>query len=74
MNAKEEVRAATRSPFTWVSALMISSAMPSLKYSFSFSALRLTKGRTAMAWRSSSADARDGTRMCESAALTVPWG
>ena len=38
----------TFKPFTVVRALIISSVMPSLKYSFSGSALILTKGRTAM--------------------------
>ena len=48
LNAKDEVRAATRSAWILVSALMISSAMPSVKYSFSGSALMLTNGRTAI--------------------------
>jgi hypothetical protein len=43
----DEVRAMTRRPGSRVSALMISSANPSLKYSFSLSALRLANGRTA---------------------------
>ena len=38
----------TFKPSTVVRALIISSVMPSLKYSFSGSALILTKGRTAM--------------------------
>jgi hypothetical protein len=48
LNAKEDVRAMTFKPFTVVRALIISSVIPSLKYSFSGSALILTKGRTAM--------------------------
>ena len=35
LNANDEVRDATRSACTFESALMISSAMPSVKYSFS---------------------------------------
>ncbi|WP_323757095.1 hypothetical protein [Roseivirga sp.] len=38
----------TFKPFTVVRALIISSVMPSLKYSFSGSALIFTKGRTTM--------------------------
>ena len=45
---KEEVRDATRSALTLLRALMISSAMPSLKNSFSGSLLILTKASTAM--------------------------
>jgi hypothetical protein len=45
---KEEVRPITRSPSTWASALRISSAIPSEKYSCSLSELRLTNGSTAM--------------------------
>jgi hypothetical protein len=47
LNAKAEVRAATRSPDTLPSAVMSSSVIPSAKYSFSRSGLRLVKGRTA---------------------------
>ena len=49
MNAKQEVREATWIPGTFASALMISSVIPSLKYSFSGSALMLASGSTAMA-------------------------
>jgi hypothetical protein len=48
LKAKDEVRAATRSAWIFDSALMISSATPSVKYSFSASALMLTNGSTAM--------------------------
>ena len=49
LKAKEEVREATCTPGTLASALMISSVIPSLKYSFSGSALMLVSGRTAIA-------------------------
>ena len=48
LNAKADVRAITLSPGIRVSSLMISSARPSLKYSFSLSALKLANGRTAI--------------------------
>ncbi len=48
LKANEEVRDATRSAWILVKALMMSSATPSLKYSFSASLLMLTKGSTAM--------------------------
>ena len=48
LNANADVRAITFSSSTCASALMISSARPSAKYSFSGSALRLAKGRTAI--------------------------
>src|SRR5687767_13529275 len=47
LNANEDVRDATRSPCTFDSALMISSAIPSAKYSFSASALMFANGSTA---------------------------
>ncbi len=47
-SANADVRDATRSPATRVSASMSSSVMPSLRYSFSGSGLALTNGRTAM--------------------------
>jgi hypothetical protein len=43
-----DVRAATRRPASWVSALMMSSEMPSEKYSFSGSPLMLANGSTAI--------------------------
>ena len=46
--ANTEVRAGTFSPLTLASALISSSVIPSLKYSFSGSSLMLTKGRMAM--------------------------
>ena len=49
LEREAEVRAATRSPGTRASALESSSVIPSLKYSFSRSGVRLTKGRTAIA-------------------------
>ena len=49
LKANAEVREATRRPSTRVSALISSSVMPSLKNSFSGSALMLTNGRTATA-------------------------
>ena len=48
LKAKDDVLAVTWRPSTRVSALMSSSEMPSLKNSFSGSALMLTKGSTAM--------------------------
>src|SRR5262245_49306070 len=47
LKANDEVRAATRRPDTLDSAVIKSSEMPSLKYSFSLSELMLTKGNTA---------------------------
>ena len=46
LNANDEVREATCKPGTLASALMISSVIPSLKYSFSGSALMLASGST----------------------------
>ena len=43
----DDVRAATRRSGSCTSALMISSVMPSLKYSFSASLLMLANGNTA---------------------------
>jgi len=43
-----DVRLITLSPSTGASTVRISSVIPSLKYSFSGSALRLAKGRTAI--------------------------
>src|ERR1700746_2394813 len=48
LNANADVREATRNACALLNALMISSAMPSLKYSFSGSALMFTNGRTAI--------------------------
>ena len=48
LKKKEEVLEVTFSSFILAKALMISSVIPSLKYSFSESELILTKGRTAM--------------------------
>src|SRR4029453_14482289 len=48
LNAKLEVRAGTRRPFNREKAIIRSSVRPSLKYSFSWPELMLTKGRTAM--------------------------
>ncbi len=45
---KAEVRAVTRRSLSFVRALMISSARPSLKYSFSLSELRFRNGSTAI--------------------------
>jgi len=50
LNWNEEVRPATLRSFTCASALRISSAMPSEKYSLSLSALMFTNGSTAMAF------------------------
>jgi hypothetical protein len=55
LKAKEEVREATWMPGTLARALMISSVIPSLKYSFSGSALMLARGRTAIALRAAAA-------------------
>ena len=48
LNANDEVRDATRSERTALNALMISSVIPSLKYSFSGSALMFRNGSTAI--------------------------
>ena len=48
LKAKVDVRDATPSDLIFESALMISSAMPSVKYSFSGSLLVLVKGSTAI--------------------------
>ena len=48
LNANDDVRDATRSALIVVSALMISSAMPSVKYPFSRSALMSANGSTAI--------------------------
>ena len=48
LNENDELRAATRRPSICPSALMISSEMPSLKNSFSVSALKLANGNTAI--------------------------
>ena len=61
LNANEDVRAATRSALIFVNALMISSAIPSLKNSFSGSLLMLTKARTAMLFCGMSETAADET-------------
>ena len=66
LKAKEEVREATCMPGTLARALMISSVMPSLKYSFSGSALMLASGRTAMALRAAGRAASDRS-------ATVAW-
>ena len=50
LNWNEEGRPATLRSFTCASALRISSAMPSEKYSLSLSALMFTNGSTAMAF------------------------
>ena len=57
-----EVRAATRRFGSWVNALMISSEIPSEKYSFSGSPLMLAKGSTAMERSSSVLDAPFASR------------
>src|SRR5262249_4679683 len=48
LNENADVRAATCSPGSCASALMISSEMPSEKYSFSASPLMLANGNTAI--------------------------
>ena len=48
LNANADVRAITFNPGMRVSALMISSARPSPKYSLSLSALRFSNGKTAI--------------------------
>src|SRR5207249_9485465 len=47
-NAMDDVRAATRRPASWASALLISSAIPSLRYSNSGSPLGFANGKTAI--------------------------
>ena len=56
LNANDELRAATRSPRTWLSTVMISSVTPSAKYSFCGSGLRLTNGSTAIDGPGAAAD------------------
>src|SRR5215471_7987489 len=56
LNENEEVRAATFKSSIFASAFNSSSANPSQKYSFSASALMLTKGRTAIDGLSASCD------------------
>jgi len=53
LKANADVRDATCRPDTLDSAVIRSSVMPSLKYSFSLSELMLTKGKTATDLRSS---------------------
>src|SRR4030095_4052673 len=60
LNENDEVRAATRRPSICPSALMISSEMPSLKNSFSASALKLANGNTAIAGASMTGVETDG--------------
>jgi len=48
LNAKADMRAITLRPGIWSSALMISSASPSLNHSWSLAALMSAKGRTAI--------------------------
>lgn len=48
LNANDEVLAITFKPSVEVSAFIISSVIPSLKYSFSTSLLLFTNGNTAM--------------------------
>ena len=60
LNANEDVRAATRSASTFVSAWMISSLRPSLRYSLSFSWLRFRNGSTAIDGPPSGARAAGG--------------
>src|SRR5947199_4112505 len=47
LNTQTDVRAGTRNPLIWDKAVHRSSVIPSPRYSFSFSALMLTKGNTA---------------------------
>ena len=63
-SANDTVREATRSDWIFDSALMISSAMPSAKYSFSASVLMLENGRTAT-------DFADATTCCGIVAVSV---
>ncbi len=67
LNANTEVRDATTRPSTLASALISSSVIPSLKYSFSGSALALTKGRTAI-------DRARGRRGRGRSGQTGQWG
>src|SRR6267143_1636340 len=66
LNANADVRAATRNAWILVSALMISSAMPSVKYSFSGSALMFTNGSTAidLVWAAAWAGACNACDSC----------
>src|SRR5262245_63809861 len=62
LKANDEVRAATRRPDTLDSAVIKSLVMPSLKYSFSLSELRLANGSTATDFRpDGNVTACDGT-------------
>ncbi len=63
MNANAEVRDATWSDCTFISALMISSAIPSVKYSFSGSALMLANGSTAIDVRAATAGVASGVAL-----------
>ncbi len=49
LKRKAERRQATRNPLTWASAVMTSSAIPSHRYSWSFSGLMSANGSTATA-------------------------
>jgi hypothetical protein len=60
LKAKADVRAITFMSGILARRLMISSARPSLKYSFSLSPLMLTNGRTAIEAFSSSGGSADG--------------
>jgi hypothetical protein len=60
LKANDEVRAATRNPDTLESALIKSSVIPSLKYSFSLSELTLTNGNTAVDFYAAVASPADG--------------
>jgi hypothetical protein len=65
-----EALAATRIPGTRTSAFMISSAIPSQRYSWSFAGLRSSKGRTAIATNPASGRIAPGA---ENAGLVVSW-
>ena len=71
LNENDELRAATRRPSICPSALMISSETPSLKNSFSASALKLANGNTAI----EGASLTGVTSACASAACTssIVW-
>ena len=67
--AKADVREAMRKPSTFVRALISSSLMPSLRYSFSGSALAFTNGSTAMERVLATSDGTAPSRVSSRAAV-----
>ncbi len=69
----EELRAITKNQRSFDSAVMMSSLMPSEKYSCSGSPLMLVKGSTAMAGRSGSGNGAGGSGSVRTGAGTCFW-